>query len=64
MSKTSFSMNLPPARGPRQMIEAGRYEIASVWAEFISDSGAELWSEVLIAVYLAMKAREPEVLRK
>jgi hypothetical protein len=46
------------------MIDAGRYEIASVWAEFISESGVELWPEVLTAVYLAMKAKEPEVLRK
>jgi hypothetical protein len=38
------------------MIEAGQAVFASVWLEFISDRGEELWPELLTAAYLVMKA--------
>jgi hypothetical protein len=38
------------------MIEAGVTVFASVWLEFISDRGGEMWPELLTAAYLAMMA--------
>jgi hypothetical protein len=61
-------LNKPEAGAPADgievttaMIDAGRREIAMVWNEFISDSGVEMWSEVLTAVYRAMLAKAPAV---
>jgi hypothetical protein len=39
----------------KEMIEAGRNEIESVWSEFTGARGFLLWDEVLVSVFLAMK---------
>ena len=42
-----------------EMIEAGKEAISVRWADFVGDTGYELWDEVLREVFLAMSAAQP-----